>query len=128
MKRVIYALFVFAPALVLAQSTSLTIVPFLDNVNKFVLDPLILLLFALSFAYFAYGVVKFLQLDAADKSRVEARNAILVGALRNSRYVFSFRYYTIFNFAKFRSFIFRYQIFWCTAVSESQSVTVRKNT
>ena len=78
MKRVTYALLVFAPVLALAQAP-LTIVPFLANVNNLILNPIIALLFGISFVYFAYGVVKFLQLDAADKSRDEARSAILWG-------------------------------------------------
>ena len=61
------------------NNSNLTIVPFLEKVNALVLNPLLLLVFALSFLYFAYGVVKFLMLDAADKSREEARNAILWG-------------------------------------------------
>ena len=60
---------------------ALTIVPFLNRVNSLILNPIILLLFALSFVYFIYGVVKFLQSDVADKSagRTEARDAIFWG-------------------------------------------------
>ena len=79
MKRIAYGLVICIPVLALAQSSTLTIVPFLDNVNSLVLNPLIALLFGLSFLYFAYGIVKFLRLDAADKTRQEARNAILWG-------------------------------------------------
>ncbi len=61
------------------MNSTLTIVPFLDNVNTLILNPILTLLFALSFLYFAYGVFKFLRLDAADKAREEARNAILWG-------------------------------------------------
>ena len=59
----------------------MTIVPFLKQVDKFILNPLILLMFALSFAYFTYGIVRFLSTDAADKgpARIEARNAMLWG-------------------------------------------------
>lgn len=57
----------------------MTIIPFLNRVNDLILNPLILLVFALSFVYFFYGVVQFLRMDAADKGRDEARNAILWG-------------------------------------------------
>ena len=59
----------------------MTIAPFLDRVNNLILNPIILLLFGLSFVYFLYGIVKFLQSDADDKSisRIEARKSILWG-------------------------------------------------
>jgi Na+/H+ antiporter NhaD/arsenite permease-like protein len=56
-----------------------TIVPFLRNVDDLILNPLILLAFAIATLYFFYGIVKFLQLDAADKSREDAKAAILWG-------------------------------------------------
>lgn len=56
-----------------------TIVPFLNKVNDLILNPIILLLFAVSFVYFGYGVVKFLTLDAGDSKRIEARSAIIWG-------------------------------------------------
>ena len=59
--------------------TALTIVPFLNNVNDLILNPLIALAFALAFVYFIYGIIKFLSLDASDSKRTEARNAILWG-------------------------------------------------
>ncbi|MBI4155779.1 MAG: hypothetical protein HY507_00925 [Candidatus Zambryskibacteria bacterium] len=59
----------------------MTIVGFLDKVNNLILNPVILLLFGLSFVYFLYGIVKFLKSDADDKSvsRIEARKSILWG-------------------------------------------------
>lgn len=59
----------------------MTIVPFLNKVDQFILNPIIGLLFAVSFVYFAYGVVKFVRMDSADTSREEAKNAILYGIL-----------------------------------------------
>ena len=56
-----------------------TIYPFLNNVNSYILNPIILLLFAVSFLYFAYGVVKFLSVDVADASRKDYKNAIIWG-------------------------------------------------
>jgi uncharacterized ion transporter superfamily protein YfcC len=52
---------------------------FLGRVNDLILNPLILLAFALSFVYFIYGIVKFLYLQPGDKERDIARNAILWG-------------------------------------------------
>jgi len=59
----------------------MTIVDFLYRVNKFILNPIILLAFSLAFLYFIYGIVKFLSSDASDKSttRGEARSSILWG-------------------------------------------------
>ncbi|MES2213482.1 MAG: hypothetical protein V4473_01415 [Patescibacteria group bacterium] len=57
----------------------MTIVPFLQKVSSVILNPLMELVFAIAFVYFVYGVVKFLSTDAADKSRIEARNAIFWG-------------------------------------------------
>ena len=61
--------------------STMTIVPFLNNLNQLVLNPIILLLFGVSFIYFIYGVIKFLSSDAGDKGgkRLEARNSILWG-------------------------------------------------
>jgi hypothetical protein len=57
----------------------MTIVPFLNRVNQVILNPLILLAFSVAFLYFFYGFVKYLSLEAGDKSRDEARNAIMWG-------------------------------------------------
>ncbi len=57
----------------------MTIVPFLNRVSEVILNPLILLVFSLSFVYFVYSVVRFLQLEAGDKDRKEAQNAIIWG-------------------------------------------------
>ena len=55
------------------------ITSFLNKVNALILNPLILLMFSVSFVYFIYGIVKFLSADVADKSREEARNSIMWG-------------------------------------------------
>ena len=54
---------------------------FLSNVNAYILNPLILLAFAVSTVYFFYGIVKFLAKgsEVVDKSREEAQKAILWG-------------------------------------------------
>lgn len=59
----------------------MTIVPFLVRVIDLIINPLILLVFSLAFLYFVYGIFNFLNLDmnAVDKSRKEARDAIIWG-------------------------------------------------
>ncbi len=59
----------------------MTIGPFLDKVVDLIINPILLLLFALSFLYLVYGVFNFLRQDmnAADKTRSESRNAIMWG-------------------------------------------------
>lgn len=61
--------------------SNLTIIPFLHRVNDLILNPLLALAFGLAFVYFTYGVIKFLSVDAADKSRKEARDAIMWGII-----------------------------------------------
>lgn len=55
------------------------IVPFLNKVNNLILNPLILLAFGLATAYFFYGIIKFISLEAGDAKRKEAQNAIIWG-------------------------------------------------
>ncbi len=58
----------------------MTIVPFLHKVNALILNPILLLLFSLSFVYFFYGIVRFLRVDdSAASERKEARDAIMWG-------------------------------------------------
>lgn len=57
----------------------MTIIPFLNKVNDLILNPLILLLFAISLVIFVYGIVKFLSLDVTDSARKEARSSIIWG-------------------------------------------------
>jgi hypothetical protein len=75
----------------------MTIVPFLQQVSGLILNPIILLLFALSFLYFVYGVFKYLSVDASDTGgkREEARDAIIWGIVGM---VIMFSVYGIINF------------------------------
>lgn len=59
----------------------MTIGPFLDKVVDLIINPILLLLFALSFLYLVYGIFNFLRQDmnAADKTRAESRDAIMWG-------------------------------------------------
>jgi len=55
------------------------ITSFLKNVDAVILNPIILLLFAVSTVYFFYGIIKYLSLDPTDSKRKEARDAIIWG-------------------------------------------------
>ena len=57
----------------------MTIVPFLEKVDLVILNPLIFLMFGLAGVYFIYGIVKYLSLEAGDKSRKEAQDSIIWG-------------------------------------------------
>ena len=54
---------------------------FLRRLDALIINPLILLLVAVSFVYFIYSVIRFLSIDPGDKGgkRIEARNSILWG-------------------------------------------------
>ncbi len=56
-----------------------SIVPFIQNVDDVIINPLILLVFVLSTAYLFYGVVKFVNPNTGEKDRLEARGAIMWG-------------------------------------------------
>lgn len=71
------------------------IIPFLNRVNGLILNPLILLAFGLSSVYFIYGIVKFLSLEAGDKNKKDAQNAIIWGLVGM---VIMFSVYGIINF------------------------------
>lgn len=47
--------------------------------DKFILNPIILLLFAVATVYFMYGIIKYLSLDPSDAKRKEARDSIIWG-------------------------------------------------
>lgn len=57
----------------------ITIIPFLDRVSELILNPIISLLFALSFVYFIYGIINFIRLEPGDSKKTEARDAIIWG-------------------------------------------------
>src|SRR3989344_5527795 len=58
-----------------------SICSFLKTDNDLIFNPIIMLLFGVTFIYFIYGIIKFLQSDVDDKgaSRAEARSSILWG-------------------------------------------------
>lgn len=59
--------------------SNVTIVPFLNRAIDLILQPLVILLFALAVAYLLYNAVRFLSLEPGDKNRDEAWQAILWG-------------------------------------------------
>ncbi|MES2214259.1 MAG: hypothetical protein V4465_02610 [Patescibacteria group bacterium] len=60
-------------------AVQLSIAPFLNKVNTFILNPLIGLLFAVALCIFIYGIVMFIK-DAADaKGREKGKKSIMYG-------------------------------------------------
>jgi hypothetical protein len=47
----------------------MTIVPFLNKVSGAIINPLILLLFAVATLYLFWGIVKFIQADGSEKQK-----------------------------------------------------------
>jgi ABC-type phosphate transport system permease subunit len=52
---------------------------FLNKVNQFILNPLILLIFAVAFLVFFWGIVQFISSQTADASRDEGKRKIFWG-------------------------------------------------
>lgn len=52
---------------------------FMANVSEVIINPLIILLFALAVAYFTYGVLKFVLNAENEEKRTEGKNAMLWG-------------------------------------------------
>lgn len=58
----------------------MSIYGFLNQFNNLIINPIIILLFALSFVYVLYGIVKFLSSDVSDAAtRKSAKDAVLWG-------------------------------------------------
>lgn len=54
---------------------------FIGNVNKEIINPLILLLFALALAYFLYGVLEFIGNSANDEKKTTGKTHMLWGII-----------------------------------------------
>ena len=54
-------------------------ITFLQKIDDVIINPLIILAFALATIYFMYGIVKFLNPNTGEKDKLEARSAILWG-------------------------------------------------
>lgn len=63
------------------MQSSITIVPFLSKVVDLIVNPILLLLFAISFLYTVYGIFNFLRQDtgAVDAKRKETKDAVMWG-------------------------------------------------
>ncbi len=61
------------------QATAITIVPFLDKVSQYILNPLIKLVFAIAFLVFVFGIFQFINSETSDKARVLGKQKIVYG-------------------------------------------------
>jgi hypothetical protein len=61
----------------------MTIVPFLNRINQYILNPLILLLFSIALAIFVYGIFQFVRNTGNEKaeSYVNGKRAMLYGII-----------------------------------------------
>ncbi|MEK7147875.1 MAG: hypothetical protein AAB758_01100 [Patescibacteria group bacterium] len=57
----------------------MTIVKLLNNINKFVLNPLITLAFAIALLVFFIGIFQFINSETADSKREQGKKKILWG-------------------------------------------------
>lgn len=53
----------------------------LYNINHFVLNPLIVLVFAVAFLIFFWGIFQFVNSETSEKARVEGKKKITYGLL-----------------------------------------------
>ncbi|MDB5266498.1 MAG: seg [Parcubacteria group bacterium] len=60
-------------------AAQLSIAPFLNKVNQFILNPLIGLLFAVALCIFIYGIVLFIKDSNDSTAREKGRRSILYG-------------------------------------------------
>jgi hypothetical protein len=58
-----------------------TIVPFLNKVNHYILNPIILLLFSIAFLVFFLGILKFINSEAGGKDRDKGKERIMYGLI-----------------------------------------------
>lgn len=57
------------------------ITEFLNSVNKHILNPIIMLMFAVATLVFVYGIFEFISSEIADSKREEGKKKILYGLL-----------------------------------------------
>src|SRR3989338_7530196 len=69
----------FADVAYAAPSTNLD--GFIINVNTFIINPLILFLFALALAYFLYGMFEFIANGANDEKKTSGKSHMLWGVV-----------------------------------------------
>ncbi len=59
----------------------MTFTRLLNNINEFILNPIIVLAFAIALLYFFWGVYQFISTEAAGKDRAKGQQKILYGIL-----------------------------------------------
>ncbi len=60
-------------------AASLSIAPLLNRINQYILNPLILLVFAVAFLIFFYGLFQFINSASDGKERSEGKKKIIWG-------------------------------------------------
>jgi hypothetical protein len=59
----------------------MTIEPFLDKVTQFILNPIIILIFAIAFVIFFWGIFQFIATETVDSQREQGKRKIFYGLL-----------------------------------------------
>lgn len=54
---------------------------FLGNIDKYILNPIIVLLFAIAFLIFVYGIFQFINSETSDDNREGGKKKILYGLI-----------------------------------------------
>lgn len=57
----------------------MTVVQLLNNINRFILNPIIILLFAIALLVFFFGIFQFIRSETADTKREDGKKKILWG-------------------------------------------------
>lgn len=52
---------------------------FLGKINQYILNPIIILLFAVAFLVFMFGIFQFIRSEASDSKRTEGKTKIMWG-------------------------------------------------
>ncbi len=63
------------------MENSISIAGFLNKINEFILNPLIVLVFAIALLVFFIGIFQFIASETADSKREEGKRKILYGLL-----------------------------------------------
>lgn len=61
------------------QEAAVTIAPFLDKASELIINPLILLVFAIAFITFFWGIVQFINSETSDAARKTGKDKIVWG-------------------------------------------------
>jgi len=60
---------------------TVTVVPLLNKINQFILNPIILLAFSVALIVFFWGIFEFIRSETADKEREKGKNKIIYGLI-----------------------------------------------